>query len=373
MKVAGLLLFLSWFAASTTRRHRYNRSLLAHHTLFAVALIAWVTWSALSVSWAQSSGTAFSSTYRLALDALLMPIVFAAIRKRSHFVWIVGAFIFGSALSALLGLAQSSTGARLAGGIGDPNDEAAVLVAALALAAGVAGIWARGSTKRFCALAAAAICLAGTLATGSRGGLIALGVMLLAGIFVGGRWRLRAIVLLAASALALVLYINVLASPAAVEHLSSSNSSGRTDLWTVGVRMWEANPVLGVGSGNYINAAIHYVEEPGALTRADLIVDVPHVAHNTYLQVLDDMGVPGLLLFLTLIGASLRAAFSAARRFESSGDSAFGLLARSLGLAIIGTLTAAFFITDNYERLFWLLLALPFPLLQLARSPVEQR
>lgn len=115
MKIAGLLLFLSWFAASSTRRHRSSRSMLQRHTLFSVTLIAWVTWSALSVAWAQSSGTAFSSTYRLALDALLIPIVFAAIRKRSHFVWIVGAFIFGSAISALLGLAQSSTGARLAG------------------------------------------------------------------------------------------------------------------------------------------------------------------------------------------------------------------------------------------------------------------
>ncbi len=165
----------------------------------------------------------------------------------------------------------------------------------------------------------AAICLAGVLATGSRGGLIGLGVMLVAGIFVGGRWRMRAIVLLATSALALVVYVNLIASSAAVQHLSSSNSSGRTDLWTVGVRMWEANPVLGVGSGNYINAAIHYVDQPGALTRADLIVDVPHVAHNTYLQVLDDMGVPGLLLFLTLVGVSLRAAFSAARDSRHPG------------------------------------------------------
>ena len=47
------------------------------------------------------------------------------------------------------------------------------------------------------------------------------------------------------------LYLFVLAPSSAVQHLSSNSSSGRTDLWKVGLKMWEANPIAGVGSGNF--------------------------------------------------------------------------------------------------------------------------
>jgi O-antigen ligase len=138
--------------------------------------------------------------------------------------------------------------------------------------------------------------------------------------------------------------------------------------------MWQANPILGVGSGNFINTAPYYVDQVGPLTRADLIVDVPHVAHNTYLELLDELGVPGLLAFLMIVIASIAAAIQAARIYERSGDTSFELLSRCVALAILAQLSGAFFITNYYEKLLWLLLALPFPLLALARTEtVPQR
>ena len=132
--------------------------------------------------------------------------------------------------------------------------------------------------------------------------------------------------------------------------------------------MWEANPVLGVGSGNFDVAAIHYVQKAGAITRADLIVDVPHATHNTYLEISDELGIPGLLMFLTLAIASISCALRAARLYERVGDTSFELMARGLAFAVIALLTADFFITNEYEHLLWLLLALPPALLAVARS-----
>jgi O-antigen ligase len=367
MKVAGLLLFMSWLAAVTTRRGREVRSLVTAEPVLVVAAVAWITWSAISAVWAESAGATLSSTYRLLLDALLLPIVFGAIRRREHFLWIVGAFVFGATASAAFGLFQTG-GARLTGAIGDADGEAALLVAALMLAAGLTAALPRGSLPRILAMIACLIALIGILGTGSRGGVVALGCVLVAAVVFGGRWRARALVLLVVAIAAAGLYLNGLAPSSASQHLLSNSSTGRTDLWKVGLRMWTAHPLVGVGLANFPISAVHYVQQPGPLTRADLIVDVPKVTHNTYLEILDELGPLGLIAFVTLVGASIVAALRAAGRYERAGDISFELLSRSLALAIVGLLCADFFISGQYERLLWLLLALPPPLLALAPS-----
>src|SRR6185312_9209759 len=110
-----------------------------------------------------------------------------------------------------------------------------------------------------------------------------LATVLVAAVLFGGRWRGRAAALALVVAVIVPFYVIALAPSGAVQHLNSNSSTGRTDLWKVGLKMWSANPVGGVGSGNFANAAIHYVQTSGPLSRADIIVDVPHVAHNTYL------------------------------------------------------------------------------------------
>jgi O-antigen ligase len=369
IKLAGLIVFLSWFAAQTTRSRSggASRSLLASSPVLCAGVVAFVTWSGMSVAWAVRSGTAFSSTYRFLLDVLLFPIVFGAVRRREHLVWVMGAFVAGAVISAMIGLLQSG-GARLAGGIGDFDGEAALLVAALTLDVGLIAALPRGSAARSLAFLGAVVMGVALLDTGSRGGVVALATVLVAAVLFGGRWRGRAAVVALLVAVLVPFYVVALAPSGAVQHLNSGSSTGRTDLWRVGLKMWEANPVAGVGSGNFASAAIDYVETSGPLSRADIIVDVPHVAHNTYLEILDELGVPGLLAFLTIAIASIASALRAARLYERAGDKTFELVSRSLALAVIALLAADFFITNEYEHLLWLLLALPAALLAVARA-----
>ena len=239
IKVAGLILFLSWFAAQATRSRREARSLLASSPVITMAVVGFVSWSAISVAWAESSGTAIGSTSRFVLDALLFPIVFGAIRRREHFQWIVAAFVIGAVMSAVIGLLQSG-GARLAGGIGDPDGEAALLAAALMLDVGLIATLPRDSAAKMLAVIGALIMGLGLLDTGSRGGFVALAVVLVAAVLLGGRWRGRVAGLLLIVAIVTPVYLFVLAPSAAVQHLSSSSSSGRTDLVTAPSRVSSA-------------------------------------------------------------------------------------------------------------------------------------
>ena len=69
-----------------------------------------------------------------------------------------------------------------------------------------------------------------------------------------------------------LIYFSLFAALPARERVTDlSGGTGRTDLWTVGWRMVQDRPLLGVGVGNFQNASIHYLLRPGAIQRDDLI------------------------------------------------------------------------------------------------------
>jgi O-antigen ligase len=132
--------------------------------------------------------------------------------------------------------------------------------------------------------------------------------------------------------------------------------------------MVEDKPVVGVGSGNFNVSSIHYLlVSPGAIERDEFIVDTPKVAHNTYLQILAELGIIGLTMFLLIIGFAIRCALHAARWFGRAGDSHMEIVARAMVIALVGILAADFFITEQYGKQLWLLLGLGPALLGVAR------
>jgi O-antigen ligase len=376
-KLAGLLLAASWLAVVATRTES-PRDFFATHPTISLVAIVFVGWSLLSTAWAEDPGRAFDTTVRYALNLCLLPIVFTAVRRRDQLTWVASAFVAGAVGTMLLGVVSGSSltvvgdAARLVGGIGESNELATVLVASVVLALALIASPRTPPPVRVTALVAAPIALAGVIATLSRAGLVALVVALLVGVVVGGRWRAWFAGALVVGGLSAVIFLTAFATPAARERVQSTNSTGRTDIWTVGSRMVEAHPVRGVGGGNFPVASIHFLLRPGAIERDDFIIETPKVAHNIYLEVLAELGVVGLLLFLTIIGFCVRCAMQAARAFKRQGDVHSELLARVLVIAVAGILAADCFASEQYSKQLWLLLALGPAMLALARTDDEQ-
>jgi O-antigen ligase len=132
--------------------------------------------------------------------------------------------------------------------------------------------------------------------------------------------------------------------------------------------MVQAAPLQGVGAGNFPIVSIHYLLAPGALLRDDFIVsNKPKVAHNTYLEVLAELGIIGLTLFLIVIVFAIGCAVRAARYATRLGDREMDILARALVVALAGLLAAYFFISREYSKQLWLLLALCPVMLNIVR------
>jgi O-antigen ligase len=376
-KVIGLVLFVSWLARLATRRGADLGEFIAQNQALAFALAALLGWSALSFAWAFSPNTALGGAGRYLLVIMLVPIAFSAIRTRQHLIWAVAAFVVGAVLSGVYGFIQPPAAGtmdvgRLAGSLGDSNAEAAVLVAAIPLLIALVASARDSARLKLIGLIGVLLLFVSLLDTLSRGGLIALAAVMVTAVVFGGRWRRQATVLLMIGAIGTAGYYVVLAPASSLQRVTMNDTSGRSSLWTVALRVAKAHPLLGVGNDNFILVSNQYINQPGAI-QALFVVNTPKVAHNTYLELLVDLGLPGLLLLLAVLVCSLAAAVRATRIFERLGDRQMELIARGVVLAVVAVLASDFFVSGEYEKYQWLLLALCPVLLAVARRAVAER
>ncbi len=374
MKLAGLLLFLSWLAsASSSSIRSATANLVSLYPALVIALVAFVSWSALSIAWSTQRGLAVTTSYSYLLDMLLIPIMVYAVRNQRQVQIIIAAFVLGAVVSGAYGVIHplpttAQDAGRLAGALGEANQQATVLVAAIVLAVSLAGVVRRSAPLMLLASLGAILAFAGLVQTLSRAGLVSFGCVLVAAVVIGGRWRRTASVLLAIAIGAVGLYYFVLAPATAAQRVTMSDTSGRTDLWRIAWRAFEAHPVVGVGSDNFQAISIRYLQRAGAITNANLVVDTPKVAHNIYLESLVDLGIPGLLTLLAVFFCAIGATLKAAHIFERIGDRQQELLSRCVVLALIGFMTADFFASELTSKQLWIVIALCPTMLKLARS-----
>ncbi len=292
-KVIGLLLIVSWALRRATSGRRDGQTVIGNHSTLFAWIVAFLAWSTISAMWAVSSSIALRYVFVDVLDLLLIPVVYGAVNSRRDAYVIVAGFLVGGIVTALYGLAHPlSTSAAQAGrfssAAGDANQTATDLAAALMMAAGLSLVAVRSAKLRVLVLAAALLSFIGIIQTLSRSGLLALAAALLAGVAFGGRWRRQAVRLLVIGVVVVVGYFVFIAPAGRASRVTSSNTTGRSTIWTVAWRMFEANPILGVGTGNFQNASRQYLDRPGLTASGNYIITTPEPAHNVYLETARD-------------------------------------------------------------------------------------
>jgi O-antigen ligase len=374
-----VLLFvgLCWIGLLVGRRIRRG-NVLGDDYRIIVLVVVFISWVVLSLAWAPAPGTTSVQVKQLLYGGFSVILLLGAVVERRHVRWVATAFVAGAAVSVLWGAAKGglslSTGAgsevadsagRFQGGAGDPNYLAAVLVPAIMLAGGLAAV-RRAPFLRALLVPATVIIAVGLAATQSRGGLIAAGVcaVVALAIWPGRRALIGTLIAFAVGSTAAFFLVN----PAAWSRILESNQgSGRVDIWQVAWRIVHDHPFFGVGFGQFPQVSPHYVLQPGALKYISLIVEKQIVVHNLYLELWVEEGIIGLLLFGLLAGGSLISGWLAVRSFDAQRDIEMAALARASILALVGMLTATFFLSDLENGQLWILLALGPVLAALAR------
>lgn len=366
VKLAGVALALLWLVAVLDRGNE-TPLLLRDHPRYAAGVIVFVGWSFVSALWAPDDTLAVSSSFRLMMVAVFVFVLYSAVRETRNVRWLVWAFIGGTIAAQALGALNlyATDDGRLSGGFDDPNEFAAVIVPATAIAAFAFAAW-RGRPSRWLLLPFGALLMKALLGTDSQAGLLALFVGLLVGIAFAGRVRKWAVAGTASLVLFGVVYYTFITPPTELTTITSqSNVGARESLWSVAADIVSDHPVIGTGAGNYVAVSPYYTVEDLDLPRFDAVLK-PHIVHNTYLEVATELGFVGFLGFLALVTASITFGIRAVRRFERTGDWEMQLLARGVVVGTVAMLTASVFATATYEKQLWLLLGMGPALYSLA-------
>jgi len=372
---AGVLLIIVGWIAVLRQNRRIGAILRAHRRVLLV-MLAFFAWTLITTIWAAepANGVKIMPSY---LEAgLIYVIVLTALASTQRVRLLALCFVFGVAASVMLGFLGGQTAlggalyeeGRLNGGMVDPNYLAVAIVAALALIGGLLPSIRTLPARWMMSTTLIVVLLVGLAATASRGGFVAAAAAVLAALCLQSRRRLQVFGFLCAGlAIAGVWFAS---HPAAFERVTTDKygGSGRTDLWQLAWREVQDHPITGVGSGNFAAAAGPYLREPGVLTGVKFIEGGAE-AHNVYLSLLAETGIIGLLLYLVVPLAGVRAAVVAGHRFEASGEYAAASLARGAATACIGVLTAGIFLSDAADKRLWVLYALGPALLAASTIP----
>jgi O-antigen ligase len=375
-KPLGLLLFVSWFLLMLADRDHAVPFLPRDAPLLTGALVALVVWATASLAWASDSAATLESVSRLAQLVGLVFVTYSAVRSRRDLLILVSAVLVGAAITCGYALGNGTVAhGRLTGSLFDPNTLAADVVVAMSFAAFLLLGVRRFSVKvvLLLLLALFSVVLAQTQ---SRSGVLALGAAALAAVITAGPLRGRVTaMLLIASALAVGYYFYA-APPQLRERIASIGSgtsestAGRADTWQIAVRMSQDHPVAGVGLGNFPARELDYVAGTLNLTDIVAIRQSLLVVHNSYLELIAELGIVGLLLFLAVLWWSA-GRLAALVLHRGRDDSATLLLARAITTGMAALLTAQIFLSGEYSKQLWLLLGMSAAAASLARSPQE--
>jgi O-antigen ligase len=368
-KPLGVLLVLSW--ALHLLRHSDAPFLPRDQPLLAAALTAFFAFAVTSTLWATETGAVVSNASRLFQMTLLFVIVFTAVRTRNDLFILTGAYVFAAVVTAAYAITSGVTVAgRLTGGISNPNFLAAELVVAIVLAGFMLAATSRPA-MRVALVASIVLNAVGLILTQSRGGILALATALAVAILIGGRLRPYAIVGVLLTGVVGATYYVAIAAPAVRDRLtniSAQGSAGRSDEWSIAFRIFRGHSIGGAGLGNYAVLAPNYVTQNLQLLRVNFVLR-GFVAHNTYLQILSELGIIGSTLFAGFLLGVIGLAVTSLRRGALSSDHRASAVARGVIVALIGLLAAYFFASALYAKQLWLLLALAAALATVTRTP----
>jgi O-antigen ligase len=238
----------------------------------------------------------------------------------------------------------------------DPNYEALSLVVTLPLAIWLTRYETRALWKWVGRICSPILAFAVFLSQ-SRGGVLALAVMAALAWWNSDRKKrlvamffAAAVVMFAVAPGQMLSRLEQIQVQGEAETGAEVSTRARVELAKAGVGMMAAHPVFGIGMGQFKANEFYY--NP-ILT--DLEPD-PKIAHDTYVQLGAEGGIPTLALYLAILALTL----SVCRRSQKlpGVPEEISALALSFQIGIIGIMVAEFFLTAQYIKEVWVLISL---------------
>lgn len=234
---------------------------------------------------------------------------------------------------------------RWIGIFSDPNDFALLLVSSMPIPLFFLFEKKINAIKRIALFVLLAILIAATFFTNSRGGQIALIIAL--GFFALKRWGMRR------GAIAGVLFVAsaVLIAPGRMIDLSpyGMSASGRVYAWIDGLIILKAHPILGVGFNKFM---LYH-------SRA---------SHSAFIQCMAELGLVGYFFWLALIYTCFKDLITVEKQLPGTDLAKYAIITQ---VAMVGFLCSAYFLSQAYNPVIYILFAISTVIADLSRGKIH--
>lgn len=297
-RAAGLVAFLAGaFAVSQRRTLRSPNLVLILGALF-------VAWSAVTWLWSLDPAATLARSITLVQLFALLWLLWEFCRSPRRQRILLGVYVAGAMVGAAIAFTRYALHLqtyyrRYAAAGFDPNDFGLLMVLSVPMALYL-GLRSTNWRSAFW-YTSSAVSVAAILLTASRTSLLAL---FLAFAFPLLTWRMATrwhrVATVALFALLLLSLIEIAPAPARgrlstiPSEVTQGSINSRKTIWKAGARVWLEHPVLGVGAGAYPEAVRPQLGRP-------TVKGAQYVAHNTFLSVLVETGLPGFMLWGVLV------------------------------------------------------------------------
>ena len=274
-----------------------------------------------------------------------------------RFVWmqVLGATLYAAIILTRFDIGQDGRLGSLV--FYDANDLGMLLVCTVPFTIYLAR-HARGAVPRVLAIGALVLCLLTIVKTGSRGaflGLLAVSIYLVfrfASVHMTTRLLTVAVVVGALVIGAGGKYwtmMGTLLNPTEDYNWVGKESGGRMMVWGRGIGYMEARPFSGVGLGAFSMA--EGTISPLAAQQSYGNGLKWSAAHNSFVQIGAELGVPGLILFVAIVGLTFRTAARLARDAlaHAPPDIPVAGLASAHAAVVVGFAVSGFFLSQAYS------------------------
>jgi len=138
-----------------------------------------------------------------------------------------------------------------------------------------------------------------------------------------------------------------------LDYTKSSSSLTRIGQYRAGLSMFQRHPAVGIGPGNFESAVVAYRDTTPEPYRVE-----PTGAHNMYIEIAAELGIPGLVLIVYILGSAFRDAWRRRRDDRANGNDRGAMMWECLSIALVVFVVSAMFVHAQYVREAWLLIAL---------------
>jgi len=203
------------------------------------------------------------------------------------------------------------------------------------------------------------------ISTYSRGGFIAAGVLAVITVLRSPR-KLRTLVVMGALGWAVLSVMPTefwdrMDTIDAPTEQRDTSAAGRIHFWEVGTWMAAAKPLTGVGFSGF-RASYNSYE-----TNTDKWGE-DRQAHSAWFGTMAEMGYPGFVLFVAIIGGALLSCAQAKKRAKATSMKEVGIYATQMQSTLLVFITGSTFLSSQYSEMIWHMVGLTIALERIQRE-----